>query len=446
MAKTADDAQLLAEANQAIDAGNDDFPPGFQVQVVDVYEQSSIPQVTKVPVVKILSPGLERMGHLTEFIALSWLSKALDKNVTRVYILRRHAGKVEIIRFKHTVNRGDDKGNFVWSQTPFHDGAKVIVCCEGERLKPELVKQLPELKSDKGSGFKSKVSRLRKFGERLKRSVSFVSLADTDGASPSSGSSPPASPSKARLRKEPEADGCSSESPESIAATSSTTDTSEGGWLGSEASACSSPRQLPPLEAEHLQPLAKDKPVAGTLAAQVKAALEAEDSDGALQRILSDSKLPQIQNHHVELLKHLELDAEDLNDPLLLQVALLEARVASAETHLGAHGTKGDKKLKQKQLDRNRSKQKLSVTFGAESETQKQEFCVTCGGRINDQVCMICSKQAKEIGEVEHVEKIVAPVEKQVKISKSWWPTCAPCKSECKSEDAEDVPDILREH
>lgn len=330
----------FAEAMAAA-APADFYEEEIRLPVVDVYEQNCMRRVHKITVPKILSPGFERMGHLTEYIALSWLSKALEMTVTRVYILRRLDKKIGLIRFKHNVARGKEDNIFVWSQTPFHEGAKVVVCCNDERIKPQNIKQLPELsKIDADGTIKTKLSSLRKMGRAVKDSVPFMLAKSREKqsngvAAPEAGerlSFRQRKQNKSALRKRPEDFG--SNSSEVSQASSNSNLSSDGGWVGSECSQMSSPQQLSRLADEHIsaapldnpshrQPSEDDVPSsAGStdpLLSHVRAALEATEEE---------SFLAQLEDRHLEILKH--LDPEDLKDPLLLQVALLEVRVALA--------------------------------------------------------------------------------------------------------------------
>eukprot|EP00930_Biecheleria_cincta_P028022 TRINITY_DN19563_c0_g1_i1.p1 TRINITY_DN19563_c0_g1~~TRINITY_DN19563_c0_g1_i1.p1 ORF type:complete len:364 (+),score=60.02 TRINITY_DN19563_c0_g1_i1:139-1230(+) len=108
----------------------------FKFTYIDVYDQRDLKEPLHLPVPAAFLPNLSRKKKTNlmqdKEAACRWLSRALQKRVTAIYIQRQSDDSWQLLLFPLP----DDS-------PPFQDGTIAVVCCDGRGLHPDITEKLP---------------------------------------------------------------------------------------------------------------------------------------------------------------------------------------------------------------------------------------------------------------------------------------------------------------
>jgi len=117
-------------------SGTLDLGPLPQLMWVDIFDQRDMAKPKQLPVPKLFQQGQEHNGRMTMDAVLRWLSRGLERNVTSV-----HIGTLTTTGDGRAWSLAAFRSDAVAS--PFVEGAAVVVCCDGEGLRPGVAAALP---------------------------------------------------------------------------------------------------------------------------------------------------------------------------------------------------------------------------------------------------------------------------------------------------------------
>lgn len=117
-------AQKLSSGSPQVDV------PLPRLQWIEVFDQQAPLEPHRLPVPRLFQRGQEKCGRLQPAAVQFWMSRGLEKKVTAIFTVQID----QLLAFDGPTE-----------ESPFVDGARVVVCCNGMTVDPEILAKLPPL-------------------------------------------------------------------------------------------------------------------------------------------------------------------------------------------------------------------------------------------------------------------------------------------------------------